>query len=90
MNISPLCLKVFGSTLREKRGDQEMHIFLCGISDTVVFLFPPGFRYNMNVTMATMTKIITSHFAISIVKPAIPFMPRIKNTRASTRKTTAR
>ena len=36
----------------------------------------------MNVTTATITKIITSHFAISIVKPAIPFMPMIKNTRA--------
>ena len=53
----------------------------------LLFLF---FRYNMNVIMATMTKIITSHFAISIVKPAIPRMPRIKNTKASIRKTTAR
>jgi hypothetical protein len=46
--------------------------------------------YNRNVTMATIMKIITSHFAISIVKPAIPFMPMMKKTRASIRNTTAR
>ena len=39
--------------------------------------------YNRNVTMATIMKIITSHFAISMVKPAIPFMHRMKKTKAS-------
>jgi hypothetical protein len=47
-------------------------------------------RYNRNVTMAITTKIITSHFAISIEKPAIPRAPRMNATRARIRKTTAR
>jgi hypothetical protein len=52
--------------------------------------FPLRFRYRMKVMIATTTKMMTSHFAISIVKPAIPFMPMIKNTRARIRNTTAR
>jgi len=49
-----------------------------------------GARYNRNVTMAMTTKIITSHFAISMEKPAIPRAPSMNATRARIRKTTAR
>jgi hypothetical protein len=73
-----------------KRGNPGTTKFYLGTTADPVFFFPYGSRYKMNVTMATITKIITSHFAISIVKPAIPFMPKIKKTRARTRKTTAR
>ena len=45
---------------------------------------------NRNVTTAMTTKIITSHFAISMERPAIPVAPKIENTRARTRKITAR
>lgn len=55
-----------------------------------LLFFPHGSRCNVKVTMATITKIITSHFAIPMVKPAIPFMPIMKNTRARIRKMTAR
>jgi hypothetical protein len=43
-----------------------------GISDSLSFS-PSGICYRMNVIIATITKITTSHFAISMVKPAIPF-----------------
>jgi hypothetical protein len=39
--------------------------------------------------IASMMKIITSHFAISIEKPAIPRAPNTYATSAKIRKTTA-
>jgi hypothetical protein len=45
--------------------------------------------YNTSRIIASTMKIVTSHFAISIVTPAIPRMPMIKKIRASIRKITA-
>ena len=42
-----------------------------------------------NVIIASITKIMTSHFAISIEKPAIPLAPSTNATSANIRKTTA-
>jgi hypothetical protein len=56
---------------------------------TRLLLFPQKTRYHMSMIIATVMKIMTSHFATSIVTPAIPLMPIMKKTRASIRKITA-
>ena len=48
-----------------------------------------GIRYKKKATMASITKIITSHFAMVIEKPAIPFAPSTNATRAKMRNNTA-
>jgi hypothetical protein len=73
MKIFHACSIVFRWNRRGKRVYQEMHcFFLHGIARSYfVFLFPQGSRYNMNVIMATITKIITSYFAIAIGETGI-------------------
>jgi hypothetical protein len=44
-----------------------------------------GILYNMKATIARITKIITSHFAMVIEKPAIPFAPSTNATSAKMR-----
>jgi hypothetical protein len=51
------------------------------------YLFHPF--QNRYETIASTTKIITNHFAISIVKPATPLAPNINATNANTRNKTA-
>ena len=46
-------------------------------------------HHSTNETIASMTKIITSHFAISIEKPAIPRAPNTYAINANTKKVTA-
>jgi len=43
----------------------------------------------MKAIMASITKIITSHFAMVIEKPAIPFAPSTNATSAKMRNNTA-
>lgn len=95
MKVYLVCSIVVGRNRQKGISGDARYFFLHGITGSyLIFCSYNFYSYkdppNMNVITATITKIITSHFAISIVKPAIPRMPMIKNTRASIRKITAR
>jgi hypothetical protein len=67
----PCFLRVSGSNLKEKRVNQDVQL----ASPVPLLFFLEQFLYRINATMATMTKIITSHFAISMENPAMPRAP---------------
>lgn len=48
-----------------------------------------GYRHKISEIIASITKIITSHFAIVIEKPAIPRAPNIYAINAKIKNTTA-